>query len=77
MANEQATHRCYAGQWLEYLYGRRRTRVDDLLVRRVADASLEGRVSVRDVVLALVASPAFRTRSATELPDETTMEVAP
>jgi hypothetical protein len=77
LADEQATHRCYAGHWLEYLYGRRRTRVDDLLVRRVADASLEGRASVRDVILALVTSPAFRTRAATELPDETTMEVAP
>ncbi len=77
MAGEQATHRCYTGYWLEYLYGRRRSRVDDVLVRRVADASLEGRASVRDVILALVTSPAFRTRSAAELPDETTMEVAP
>jgi hypothetical protein len=76
MAGEQATHRCYAGYWLEYLYGRRRTRVDDLLVRRVGDASRDGRASVRDVIVALVASPAFRTRSRVELPDATT-EVAP
>ena len=78
MATESATHRCYTGHWLEYLYGRRLNAVDNVLVDRVAERSLAGSANVRDVILDIVTSGPFISRSSTELPDETTtMEVAP
>jgi len=77
IAAESATHRCYTGHWLEYLYGRQRQPVDDAIVARVAEQSLGGSVSVRDVIVELVTSGPFLSRTAIELPDESTMEVAP
>jgi len=77
MASEQATHSCYTGYWLEYLFSRRRNSLDQTLVTRVATQSLEGSASVRGVILELVTSAPFLSRASTELNDETMGGVAP
>ena len=77
MASESATHACYAGYWLEYLFSRRRNSLDQTLVNRVAAKSLEGSASVRGVILELVTSAPFLSRASTELDDETMGGVSP
>ena len=74
MAEQLQTHRCYAQHWLEYTYGRAPVGTDGRLLRRLAQGSQTGALSVRGMLVELVASEAFRTRSATELED--TMEMA-
>jgi len=75
MATDAATHRCYAGHWLEYLYARRLSAVDDVVVARVAERSLAGVASVRDMILEIVTSGPFISRSSNEFVDTT--EVTP
>ncbi|MDW8364081.1 MAG: DUF1592 domain-containing protein [Myxococcales bacterium] len=67
MVAEFDTHRCYVQHWLEYLHGRMPARIDGALVGRLAHASRAGAMSVRDLIVELVASDAFRTRSPDEL----------
>jgi hypothetical protein len=68
-----APHSCYATRLLEFGYGRRAADGDSPLVFRAADGSLAGELTVRDIVIELVASRAFRYRSTEEL-DETAPE---
>ena len=67
LADEAATHRCYARHWIEYAYGRKVASTDAQLIMRVAGGSLSGDLSVREILLELVTSEAFRTRATTEL----------
>lgn len=69
IASQPMAHRCYVRHWLEYAYGRPPSSRDSQLIARVGRASLEDGTSVRDILIELVASDAFRTRSTTELED--------
>lgn len=66
MVSQRATHECYAGHWLEFLYARRRAASDGTLIGRLGEASQSG-LSVRAMILELVTSRAFVTRTSTEL----------
>jgi hypothetical protein len=61
-------HSCYTKHWIEQLNGRAVTRADDAVRERLGGASARGEVSIRELIAALVTSPAFLTRSTEELP---------
>jgi hypothetical protein len=56
-------HNCYAGNWLEYAYGRQKAEGDQALVDIVAKASLSG-ASTKELILKLVLSKSFSNRPA-------------
>jgi len=64
MAASPAVHRCYANHVLELVHARHDAAVDDALLARLADRSLAG-ASIRDLLVALVATPAFVYRAVT------------
>ena len=61
LAASEAVHRCYAKHWVEFALGRKADTADGPLVERLTRASLRG-TPVKDLLLALVTSPSFRTR---------------
>jgi hypothetical protein len=61
LAARPQVHRCYAGNWLEYAYGRQKKSGDSLLVDTVAKASLAG-ASTKQVIMQLVQAKAFSHR---------------
>jgi hypothetical protein len=61
-AEAPMTHRCYAKQWTEFLFGRDSAPEDEALTRRVGLASLEQHPPLRGVMEALVTSEPFKTR---------------
>lgn len=63
LASSLQVHRCYAGHWLEFVYGRRLTNRDSPLLRGIAAASRDGELSIQDLVTALVLSGAFLERT--------------
>lgn len=67
LTSSPAVHRCYAKHWVEYMNGRNAVPDDDSQIDRLADASLTGELSVRELLLDLVTSPAFVRRSPEEL----------
>lgn len=69
IADTAMAHGCYVRHWVEYAYGRAVGPEDRALIARVAGRSLEEDLSVRDILVELVASQAFRTRSVRELED--------
>ena len=56
------THRCYAKQWTEFLFGRASAPEDQALTLRVGLASLNQHLPLRGVMEALVTSEPFKTR---------------
>ncbi len=66
VAAADQTHKCYAGYWLQYLYGRDAKKEDAPLVDDLASLSLKGGSTV-DIVVALVTSDSFLTRAADEV----------
>ena len=66
MARNPAVHACYARHWVEYAFGRGIRPEDQGLVARLGQASLEG-ASIKDLLVQMVASPAFFNRSTEEL----------
>ena len=66
-AKAEQTHRCYAGYWLQYIYGRDAKDQDAALVKDLATASRNGASAV-DLVIQLVTSDDFLTRAAEEVP---------
>jgi hypothetical protein len=62
LADAPEVHACYAQHLLEYLYGRSLGRTDQALVDELAAASLSSDVSVRELVVSIVTSRAFRVR---------------
>ena len=60
-------HSCYTKHWIELLHGRASTDGDEALEERLGAASQRGELSIRQLIAALVTSPAFLTRSAEEL----------
>jgi hypothetical protein len=68
IAESDAAHACYARHWLEFAYGRPSVRVDDSLIDRLGADSKAGTLSIKQMVLGLVKTEAFLTRSVEELP---------
>jgi hypothetical protein len=62
LAAEPEVHQCYAKQLLEFMYGRDLTLQDTAIVNAIASAS-ESRASIKELVLDVVSSNAFRARS--------------
>jgi hypothetical protein len=63
LADAPEVHACYVQQLLEYLYGRDLTEVDQPLVEALAADSLAHGMSVRELVIRVVSSAAFRYRA--------------
>jgi hypothetical protein len=68
MAASPAIHECYAKYWVEFAYGRPRAREDDSLVQRLGRLSAEGGLTLKQLIVSLVRTEAFLTRSREELP---------
>ena len=64
MASSQQAHDCYARRWVEYLYGRDTDMNSDADRNLVSQAGLRSRsnLSVKDLILNLVATDAFVSR---------------
>lgn len=62
VSNSAEAHECYVRHWLEFGYGRPERQGDEPLVARVAEASREEGISVKDILVQLVQSTNFRTR---------------
>jgi hypothetical protein len=67
LAASPDVHSCYTKHWIEQLHGRAVTDSDDGLRERLGTASADGELTVRELIAAIVTSPAFLTRSAEEL----------
>lgn len=67
LAASDVVHECYAKHWVEFTYGRPEADEDARLIARLGDESLDG-AALKDMIIALVTSPAFLTRSTEELP---------
>jgi hypothetical protein len=61
-------HGCYAKHWVEALHGRATTERDTASYEALGAASQRGELSVRELIVRLVTSPAFLSRSNEELP---------
>jgi hypothetical protein len=66
MADSVETHRCYVGHLLEYGYARSPQKADNDLIFGIADASLEGTYSIKQIILELTKSEAFLYRAPVE-----------
>lgn len=67
LAGSPAVHECYARHWLEFAYGRAETAADSNLIQRLGKASADGTLSVKALILGLIKTEAFMTRSSKEL----------
>jgi hypothetical protein len=63
LANAAGTHRCYASELLEYVQGRTPADEDDGFLEDVGARSRDGKLSIKQIVLSLVTSPAFTSRA--------------
>jgi len=66
LARSRSVHECYARQWVEFVNGRPSVESDQAFIERLGEASLAG-LSLKDILLDIVTSPSFRTRSVQEL----------
>lgn len=62
VADSAEAHECYVKHWIEFGFGRSVGAGDAALITRVGLASRERELSVRELLVALVQSPTFRTR---------------
>lgn len=67
LADSQWVHECYVRHWIEYSLGRHAEAEDQALVAQLGERSLEGELSVKELLVSLVTSRAFLTRSIEEL----------
>jgi hypothetical protein len=67
LADGEEAHRCYAGFWLTFAYGRDLQKADSTLLKKLAEESMSG-ASVKEVILKLVEADAFLTRAPVEAP---------
>ncbi|MEQ1567199.1 MAG: DUF1592 domain-containing protein [Myxococcota bacterium] len=63
VADANETHRCYAQHLLEYVQGRHSTPEDGGRLDRLATASRDDGLAIRELILNLVLDDSFRTRS--------------
>lgn len=68
LAESRSAHACYVRQWLQFAYGRPALPSDEELVARVSEQSRLGQLSIREVLLELVAAPQFRVQKLEESP---------
>jgi hypothetical protein len=64
LAARPQVHKCYAGNWLEYAYGRQKALGDQALIDLVAKESLGG-ASTKELILKLVMAKSFSHRPLT------------
>lgn len=62
IAESAQAHQCYARNWFEYINGRAPGAGDEPLIARVAQASHQADVSVKEMLSAMVTSPVFLQR---------------
>jgi hypothetical protein len=67
LGQSRQAHECFSSHLVEYAFGRKRSPVDEPLVTALTDASLEG-APIVELMVRIVESPAFLTRSTEELP---------
>ncbi len=67
IAEQHATHACYAEHLLQFVHGRAPVETDEGLLRHLTRDSLRESASLRDLLRVLVTSDAFRFRSPVEL----------
>lgn len=63
LADTTSTHRCYASELLEYVHERTPADQDATFLDDLATRSRDGKVSIKQMVLELVKSPAFTSRA--------------
>jgi hypothetical protein len=68
LAGSASVHECYTQHWVEYAFGRKENMVDEAIIERLGELSLEG-ASIEELIVALVTSRAFLNRSIDELPE--------
>jgi len=68
LAASEDVHACYARHWLEFAYGRPDAAQDAALIDRLAQSSLAQDASIAELIVALVTSRSFLSRSGEELP---------
>jgi hypothetical protein len=66
-ADSQRTHECYTERWIEYAFNRKGTEQDTGVVRYLAEQS-RGGVGMEEMLVQLVTTRAFRSRSPEEMP---------
>lgn len=68
MAASPSIHECYLQHWVEYAHGRPFAVSDDAFTSRLGVDSQEGDLAVKELLVELITSPAFRNRATEELP---------
>lgn len=66
LAESREANECFAKNWLEFAYGRDAEVEDNALIMKLGEASRTG-MSVKDLLLELIASDAFSTRRPVEV----------
>lgn len=64
LAEAGQSHSCYARFWLEFAYGRSAQKGDDIAIEALRETSIQG--NVKDLIVALTQTKAFRTRAPVE-----------
>jgi hypothetical protein len=59
IAESPQAHACYARHWLEYAYGRPATARDGALISQLGAESVQGKLSIKGLILQLLAAPQF------------------
>jgi hypothetical protein len=67
LAESEEAHKCYAGFWLEFAYGRDVQKADAGLLKEIGESS-RGGAPIKEVILKLVEADAFLTRAPVEAP---------
>lgn len=67
LAESPSAHACYVRHWLEFAYGRPAVPSDTELIEQLGAASNAGELSIKDLVIELIAAPQFRSLHLREL----------
>jgi hypothetical protein len=68
LAESPAVHACYANHWLEFMFGRPETDLDEPLATRIGFASRDEDLPIKTLVQTVASSRAFLNRSTEEAP---------
>lgn len=68
LATSPSVHQCYTEHWLEFAFGRPFAPEDEAFATRIGTASQSGEMAVKELLIEIVASNAFRNRATQELP---------
>ena len=74
VAESPFSHRCYSQRFLEFGMGRKLAGVDAPIIFRMAEGSLAGEMSVRDLAIELASSRTIRFRTVENLEEEEAAE---